>query len=104
MTQAIFVGLSTIDVVYGLDKFPAPNTKVVALSQQVFVGGPATNASITFAHLGGQAALVTAVGRHPLAHMVREELQTHSIRLIDLNPKFDDIPVISSVTVDRQGH
>jgi sugar/nucleoside kinase (ribokinase family) len=104
MTQAIFVGLSTIDVVYGVDEFPAPNTKVAARSQEVFVGGPATNASITFAHLGGKASLVTAVGRHPLAHMMREELQKHSIRLVDLNPNFDEVPVISSVSVDRKGH
>ncbi len=104
MTQAIFVGLSTIDVVYGVDKFPAANTKVAARSQEVFVGGPATNAAVTFAGLGGQAALVTAAGRHPLSQMVREELQRHSIRLIDLNPKFDEVPVISSVSVDRKGH
>lgn len=103
MTQAIFVGLSTIDVVYDVDKFPAPNTKVAAKSQDVFVGGPATNASITFAHLGGEAALSTAVGRHPLSHMVREELRRHSIQLLDLNPSFEEVPVISSVAVDRNG-
>jgi sugar/nucleoside kinase (ribokinase family)/GNAT superfamily N-acetyltransferase len=104
MTQAIFVGLSTIDVVYGVDKFPAANKKVAANSQDVFVGGPATNASIAFAHLGGECALVTAVGRHPLARMVREELQKHSIQLIDLNPDFDEVPVISSVAVDPSGN
>jgi len=103
MTQAVFVGLSTIDIVYGVDKFPAANTKVSARSQEVFVGGPATNASIAFAHLGGKASLVTAAGRHPLATMVRDELQTRSIRLIDLNPKFDEVPVISSVAVDLKG-
>jgi len=103
MTQAILVGLSTIDVVYSVDKFPAANTKVAAQSQEVFVGGPATNAAVAFAHLGGTAALVTAAGRHPLSHMIREELQSRSIRLIDLNPKCDDVPVISSVTVDRKG-
>ena len=103
MNQAIFVGLSTIDVVYDVDKFPAPNTKVVAKGQEVFVGGPATNACIAFAHLGGKATLATAVGRHPLSHMVREELQRYSIQLVDLNPKFEEVPVISSVTVDRNG-
>jgi sugar/nucleoside kinase (ribokinase family) len=104
MTQAIFIGLSTIDVVYEVDKFPSPNKKVAAKSQEVFVGGPATNACITYAHLGGQAALVTAVGRHPLSHMVREELQKHSTQLLDLNPRFEEVPVISSVSVDRNGN
>jgi sugar/nucleoside kinase (ribokinase family) len=104
MAQAIFVGLSTIDVVYGVDEFPAANTKVAANTQEVFVGGPATNASITFAHLGGQAALVTAVGRHPLSHVVREELRKYSIQHVDLNQNFDGVPAISSVTVDHAGN
>ncbi len=103
MSQAIFVGLSTIDIVYSVDKFPRANTKVAARSQEVFVGGPATNAAITFAALGGKAALATAAGRHPLSHMIREELRKCSVQLIDLNPDFDDVPPISSVSVDGKG-
>jgi len=104
MTQGIFIGLSTIDVVYGVDVFPKTNAKVAAHSQDVFVGGPATNAAITFAHLGGQASLVTAVGRHPLGRMVRDELQKHSIQLVDLSPGCDEIPSIASVCIDRKGN
>jgi len=104
MASGIFVGLSTIDVVYGVDEFPAANTKVVARSQEVFVGGPATNAAVTFAHLGGEPALVTAVGRNSLAVVVREELKKHKIQLVDLNPEFEGLPALSSITVDRIGN
>ena len=103
LANGIFVGLSTIDVVYDVDHFPSPNKKVVALSQDVYVGGPATNASITFSHLGGAATLVTVVGRHSLANLVRQELERYSVRLIDLNPDFDDVPVISSISVNEAG-
>ena len=103
MTNGIFVGLSTVDVIYSVDQFPSANKKVVALSQDVYVGGPAANASITFGHLGGTPTLVTVVGRHALANLVREELQRYSIRLIDLNPGFDDVPVISSISVNKSG-
>jgi len=103
MSQAIFIGLSTIDIIYAVDKFPRANTKVAAKSQEVFVGGPASNAAITFAHLGGRAALVTGVGRHPLSNVVREELRRYSVQLIDLNPGFGEVPPISSVSVDRNG-
>jgi sugar/nucleoside kinase (ribokinase family) len=103
MPIGIFVGLATLDLVYDVDEFPAPNTKIAARTQQIFVGGPATNAAITFAHLGGQATLVTALGRHPLTQLVRQELQRFSIRLIDLYPEFDDLPALSSVAVDRRG-
>ncbi len=103
MTRGIFVGLSTIDIVYNVDEFPAPNAKVAARSQSIFVGGPATNAAIAFAHFGGQATLVTAVGRHPMSQTVRQELEKYSVQLIDLNPDFDEAPAISSVAVDRAG-
>jgi hypothetical protein len=72
MATGVFVGLSTIDVVYSVDEFPTPNSKTVASDQDVFVGGPATNASVTFAHLGGRARLVSVVGRHLLASVIRE--------------------------------
>jgi sugar/nucleoside kinase (ribokinase family) len=96
MTASIFVGLSTIDVVYEVDEFPSANSKVVAQSQNVCVGGPATNASITFALLGGSPTLVTTIGRHAMASVVRTELQRHSVQAIDLNPEFNEAPAISS--------
>ena len=104
MTRGIFVGLSTIDIVYGVDEFPAANTKIAARSQNLFVGGPATNAAVAFAHLGGQAALVTDAGRHTLANMIREELRNFSVSLTDLHPHFEGVPVLSLVTVDRNGN
>jgi sugar/nucleoside kinase (ribokinase family) len=103
VAKGIFVGLSTLDVVYGVDDFPSANSKVVARSQDVFIGGPATNASITFGHLGGQSTLVTAVGRHGLARVIIKELQRYSIQLIDLNPEFNQAPVISSISVNKTG-
>ena len=103
MASAIFVGLSTIDIVYVVDEFPGQNEKVTALSQDVYIGGPATNACITFAHLGATATLVSAVGSHALAASIHSELQLHSIHLIDLNPEFADLPVISSITVNSRG-
>jgi len=103
MTRGIFVGLATLDLVYNVDDFPAPNAKVAARDQQVYAGGPATNAAIAFAHLGGDATLVAAVGCHPLAQLIRDELRRYSVQLIDLYPGFDDLPAVSSVTVDRAG-
>ena len=103
MADAVFVGLSTIDVIYHVEEFPKPNEKVAARSQDVLVGGPAANASIACVHLGCKTALVTAVGRHPLAAMVREELGRFGVHLIDLNAQFAGVPPISSVTVDHAG-
>lgn len=104
MTAGIFAGLSTIDVVYEVDEFPSANSKVAAHSQNVCVGSPATNASITFALLGGSPTLVTTIGRHAMASVVRAELERYSVQAIDLNPDFNEAPAISSVSVDRKGN
>ncbi len=103
MTNGIFVGLSTIDVVYRVNQFPAVNTKAVAQAQSVYVGGPATNAAIAFSRLGARPALATAAGRSVLAGFLREELQRHSVQLADLNPQFEGEPAISSIFVDANG-
>ncbi|MGH9562513.1 MAG: PfkB family carbohydrate kinase, partial [Terracidiphilus sp.] len=104
MPDAIFVGLSTIDIVYRVDRFPTPNTKIAAQSQNIYAGGPAANAAIACAHLGAESALVTTVGRHPLAALIREELARYSVQLIDLNPVFEDVPPLSSISVDQAGN
>jgi sugar/nucleoside kinase (ribokinase family) len=104
MTNVVFAGLSTIDVVYDVDEFPVANTKVAARSQSVFTGGPAANAAFACAHLGSNAALVTVVGRNAMASVIREELQKYSVQLVDLNPEFEDAPVISAITVDKAGN
>ncbi len=104
MCRCLFVGLSTVDIVYEVDKFPVANTKVAARSQSVFAGGPATNATIACSHLGSKATLVTVVGRNALSSVIREELEKYSVHLADLNPDFEDAPVISAVTVDKAGN
>lgn len=101
--HGIFLGMSTIDIVYSVAQFPAPNSKVSAETQDVFIGGPATNAAIAFHHLGGKASLVTVVGHHPLTGLLREEFRRHEITLIDLAPEYTGVPVISSISVNPAG-
>jgi sugar/nucleoside kinase (ribokinase family) len=101
--EGVFVGLSTIDVVYDVAEFPVANTKVAAKSQDVFIGGPATNAAITFKRLGGKPTLVAALGRHPVTSLIRDEIKKFAVDCIDLNPEFSDIPAISSVAVNEAG-
>lgn len=103
LTKGIFVGLSTIDVVYYVNIFPKKNSKAVAQSQSIYAGGPAANAAITYSSLGGESTLVAAVGRHSIASLIVEELEKYSVRLIDLNPDFDEVPAISAVSVNRAG-
>ena len=103
-TTGIFVGLSTVDVIYSVFEGPKLNQKVAARSQQVLVGGPATNAAITFAHLGGKSIAVSPVGLHPLSAVIREELRHLDVEHLDLTPESQEPPPISSIWVDDIGH
>jgi len=67
------------------------------------VGGPATNAAVAFAHLGGKPGLVTVVGRNIMSSVLIDEFRRHSIQPFDLYPEFTQAPVISSVSVNRAG-
>ena len=82
--RALFVGRATLDVVYSLDRFPSEDTKTFAHAIHVAPGGPAANAAITHALLGGKAVLITAVGGGPWAAPVSGEMNLAGIELIDL--------------------
>ncbi|MGB7984495.1 MAG: PfkB family carbohydrate kinase, partial [Terracidiphilus sp.] len=71
--RALFLGRSTLDALYRLDHLPAEDTKVYARDFQATPGGPALNAALTHALLGGESMLVSAVGSGPWAAQVRAE-------------------------------
>jgi len=95
----VFAGLCTLDVIHRVDAAPAVNEKVTARSQAVAAGGPATNAAVTFAALGGAAVLVTALGRGAAARLVRSDLEACGVRLVDVAPEQEHELPISSITV-----
>lgn len=101
----LFIGLSTLDVIYLADRVPQGNEKRVALAQLISAGGPATNAAITFSHWGshwGQSVkLLASVGRHPLSQVIHQELADYGVELIDLNPDKLDSPSVSSIIVTQ---
>jgi sugar/nucleoside kinase (ribokinase family) len=100
----LLAGLCTIDVVQRVSELPAPGEKVQSLSVDVAAGGPATNAAVTVAALGGEPVLLTVLGSHPLAALARADLDACDVRLVDVAPDHPDPPALSTVAVrDRDG-
>jgi sugar/nucleoside kinase (ribokinase family) len=97
--SALFVGLATVDVIYATESTPRGNEKIVAQQQEIVCGGPAANAAITCAFLGCRATLVSAVGGHPLASVIHDELKAHRVSLVDLDPESTEMPVVASILV-----
>jgi sugar/nucleoside kinase (ribokinase family) len=98
---ALFVGLRTFDLIQSVTRMPGQNEKVTALEQTIAAGGPATNASVTFAFLGGHAILLTGVGNHPLAQGIHADLEQTGVDLVDAAETDNNPPAVSTIIVSR---
>lgn len=102
--KVLLAGLCTVDLVQRVEELPAPGEKVQSLQVDVAAGGPATNAAVTAAALGAEATLLTVLGAHPLAALARADLETHGVRVVDLDPGRTEPPPVSAAAVrDRDG-
>ena len=98
--RGLFVGLTTLDCIYLSPCHLQPNQKVVAQDYLNAAGGPATNAAVAFNYLGNNSRLLNVLGKHPLTHLIREDLSNCGIETIDLIPQHSASPSISSIIVN----
>jgi sugar/nucleoside kinase (ribokinase family) len=96
----VFLGRSTVDLLYQVAEFPEENTKTLADTFLAQAGGPALNAAITFSFLGGAAHLVSAVGRGQWSHVVTAELERYGVHLTDICDTESFSPPISSIVIN----
>jgi sugar/nucleoside kinase (ribokinase family) len=99
MMHGLFVGMTTLDLIYRAIAPPQPNQKLVASDYIVSAGGPATNAAVAFAHLGNQSTILSAIGSHPMTHLIVADLQQCGVGWIDLDPARTESPPVSSIIV-----
>jgi sugar/nucleoside kinase (ribokinase family) len=95
----VFVGLATLDVIHRIAKPPAVNQKITSTAQFVAAGGPAANAAVTFAALGGDATLVTALGDDPVADLIRADLAAYGVTVVDASAGSSRAVPVSAVSV-----
>ncbi|MDH3649070.1 MAG: PfkB family carbohydrate kinase [Saprospiraceae bacterium] len=98
--NGLFVGITTVDLLYPVDKYPDENTKQHSQGQIMDIGGPATNAAFAFSMLGGTATLVSLIGQHAFSDFMKDKLTEYGIRHIDLRSDSTDLPVISAILVN----
>ena len=95
----VFVGLATLDVIHRIAKAPAANQKITSTAQFVAAGGPAANAAVTFAALGGEATLVTALGDDAIADLIRADLSAYGVTVVDAAAGSTRAVPVSAVSV-----
>ena len=109
--KGMFVGLTTLDVVYGIHGFPTEDLKHTSDAMCLSSGGSAANAAVACAggypDLAGEDAviaqgtetvLVTRLGDDPLSQISMNDLIEHGVDVSrsDLN----GLPTISSIVVN----
>lgn len=99
--KALFFGLITIDLHFFTDHYPEENSKTKAKEFQTYVGGPATNAAITFNHLGGESSLWTCIGHHDFNGMMTEELGQRNIAIRDMVSGQSFKPIFASIVTNN---
>ncbi|MFN5593503.1 MAG: sugar kinase [Aphanizomenon sp.] len=99
--SALFVGLITLDFIYLADSPPQNNQKLVATHYTVAAGGPATNAAVTFSHLGNKATILGVLGSHPMKQLICTDLENCQVAIIDLDPHQITPPPVSSIIVTQ---
>ena len=100
--KGLFVGLSTIDSHFLVDRFPSSNSKTRALDFSIYCGGPATNAAITFSHLGGESHLITSIGNHSFGQFIKNELNHFNIITTDITPDTEISPTQSGIITTKK--
>ncbi len=97
------VGIAVMDLVFEVDVLPASPTKHFASSYREIGGGPAANAAVTIARLGGDAHLWARVGDDDWGRRIVDGLQAEGVRVDAIRPIPGGQSGVSAVMVDRAG-
>lgn len=101
MTEGLFAGLAGLDIAYYQQEFPQENAKSKTYHYQTFIGGPAANAAITYAILGGRATLITCLGKTTIAKAIKSEFsKVYNVNVIDIALDSELLPSLSSILVN----
>lgn len=100
--KGLFVGLCTTDIVYYADAFPEENKKIKVNDYARYIGGPAANAAITYAALGGDATLATCLGSSLESKVMIEELQSYGVKVLNYSTE-NMLPNTASILISQNG-
>lgn len=100
--KGLFVGLCTKDILFYTDDLPSHNHKSKTDDFSAYIGGPAANAAITYAALGGDATLATCLGTGTESRAMIEELNGYGVKVLNYS-EYDTVPNTACIAVSSDG-
>ena len=106
LVDAVFVGVATFDAIALVDRFPAPDDRVVASEVAYAGGGPAATAAVAASRLGVRAAFVGTVGddangRAILTGLVDEGVDVSGVTVLAGLPSAASVVIVDRVRDSR---
>lgn len=81
MPHILGIGIATLDIINGVDGYPAEDAEVRALRQQLRRGGNCTNTLVVLSQLGHRCAWGGVLAAEPDSTHIRDDLERHRIDL-----------------------
>jgi sulfofructose kinase len=103
VSRVVCVGLAVMDIVFEVSDLPATAGKHFADGLRYVGGGPAANAAVTVARLGGDAALVASVGADLTGQGILDELRAEHVDTDHVRVVEGAASPTSAVLVDGAG-
>ena len=101
-TNALFVGLCTKDIIYYVENLPKFNKKIKTEEFKTYIGGPATNAAITFSMLGGNATIATCLGDSEESKAIIQKLNNYGVTVLNYSLE-NKYPNTASIIISNDG-
>ena len=74
MSKVLVTGVSVIDFIFKLEQMPQEPEKFRAEEAVISGGGVAANAAVAISKLGGEATLVSRIGKDDIGCMIKKQL------------------------------
>lgn len=103
MARVLCIGHAVQDYVFGVPALPEGGRKFRASSFRREGGGPAANAAVAIARLGGDACLAARVGGDATGAEIIRELESFGVDCRAVRPQADAITSLSAVMIDANG-
>ena len=103
MTKIMVTGVSVVDFIFQLEAMPMEAEKFRAKDVSISGGGVAANAAVAIARLGGEATLVSRLGKDEIGGIIKNQFLNEGIKTNHIKECEGCRSSFSSVYVDKFG-